>query len=271
MRISYKNTALGFLDDPKNFPMHTPADYSKPTTDYENLKLMNGLVDQFSEPGFSKHFSNNIQYITQPFYEAYKKSERKLKEVVLATELDDSGTFILQWPNHTQTIFYMVKSNGKKDDEWEYESFIAMFTKAKINDSFGLDVLVFLSKESRQHMEYIWKGFVDQGRDASWWVAYLMLFKTFLKYADVESKVLAGNKKEHHIGVKYMNDTKRRIEILDSTYYTTISRTEGFGVRGHFRFQPYGQGMSKKRLQWISAFEKHGYTRQAKIAQTNIN
>jgi hypothetical protein len=265
MRINYKNTALSFLEDPKNFSMHTPDPYAKPTTEKENLRLLHGLMDQFSQPGFADHFSKNIQYITQPFYEAYRRSESKLKEVVMTTEIDDSGTFIMQWPNHTQTIFYNIKTNGKKGDEWDYEVFICMFTKAKINDSFGLDVLVYLGKEEGQIMDFVWKGFVDQGRDMTWWVADLMLFKTFLKYADVETKIIPGNKKDNHIGVKYFNETKRKIEVLDSTYYTTISRTEGFGVRGHFRFQPYGPQMAQRRLQWIPAFEKTGYTKRAKI------
>lgn len=265
MKISYKNTALSFLEEPNKFAFHTPDSYGKQMTTQEDLKLMHGLIDQFSQPGFADHFNKNIQYVTQPFYEAYQKSASKLKEVVRTTEINDSGTLILQWPHHTQTMFYMIDSNGKEGDEWLYSVFICMFTKAKINDSFGLDVLIYLDKEERHSMDLVWKGFIDAGRDLAWWIADLMLFKTFLKYADVETKVLAGNKIEKHIGVKYFNDTNRKIEILDSTYYTTISRTEGFGVRGHFRFQPYGTGMTQKRLQWIAAFEKTGYTRRAKI------
>lgn len=71
--------------------------------------------------------------------------------------------------------------------------------------------------------------------------------------------------KEKHLGEKYVNETNYKVEILDSTYFTTISRTEGFGVNGHFRFQPWGPNMSQRKLQWIAAYEKEGYTRKAKI------
>lgn len=264
MKINYKNTALEFLVNPKNVPIHTPDGYSKPLTKEQDYKLLNGLVTQFSQDGFSDNFSNNVQYITKPFYEAFVKSERKLKEVVLKTEVDESGTLIFQWPNHTQTMFYKIKSGGD-GTATPIEAFIVMFTKTPKNDSFGLDLAVYLDKEGKEFMELVWKGFEEQGRDMAWWIAHLMLLKTFMKYVEVESKVVNAKRKDHHVGVKYVNETDIKVEVLDSTYFTTISRTEGFGVNGHFRFQPYGEGMKQRRLQWISAFQKHGYTRTAKI------
>jgi len=264
MKINYKNTALKFLEDPKNVAIHTPDGYSKPLTKAEDLRLLYWLQEQFAQEGFAECFSNKIQYITQPFYEAYRKAEPRLKEVVLKTEMDDAGTFILQWPNHTQTIFYRIKSSGNGDTDG-LEAFIVMFTKTPRNDSYGLDLSVYLDRENKQLMDVVWKGFAEQGRDLAWWIADIMLLKTFMKYADVESKIVNAEKKEHHLGVKYLNETKKKIEILDSTYFTTISRTEGFGVSGHFRRQHYGVGMKEWRLQWISDFQKHGYTRRAKV------
>jgi hypothetical protein len=267
MRISYKNTALGFLEDPRNMPIHTPDGYVKPLTTAEDYKLLYGLQEQFAQEGFADCFKDNVQFITQPFYEAYRKAEKKLREVVLETEIDDAGTFILQWPQHTQTIFYRIKSKGDGTTD-NIEAFIVMFTKASRNDSYALDLSIYLTMEEHQMMDVIWKGFVEQGRDLAWWVADLMLLKTFMKYAEVESKVINAQKKERHLGIKYLNETNKNIEILDSTYFTTISRTEGFGVKGHFRLQPYGIGMKDRRLTWISDFTKNGYTRKAKILNT---
>jgi len=255
---------LRFLDNPKDVPIHTPDGYSKPLTRAEDYKLLYGLQEQFSQDGFADIFKKNIQYITQPFYEAYRKAEPKLKSVVLKTEMNDSGTFIIKWPNHTQTIFYRIKSHGNGDTD-TIEAFIVMFTKAAKNDSYGLDLAIYLTMAENEIMDCVWNGFADQGRDMSWWIADLMLLKTFMKFAETESKIVNAKKKEHHLGVKYLNETDLKIEILDSTYFTTISRTEGFGVRGHFRLQPYGIGMKDRRLQWISDFQKNGYTRKAKI------
>lgn len=142
---------------------------------------------------------------------------------------------------------------------------IMMFTKSPHSEEFGLDCFVYLSKADKDYREYIWKGFLDQGRDCAWWVSEILLFKTFLKYADIETKIVNGKRREKHCGEKYVNETNHKVEILDSTYFTTISRTEGFGVSGHFRFQPFGPGMAQKRLQWIADYQKSGYTRTAKI------
>lgn len=264
MKLSYKNTAISFLENPKDFAMHTPQAYSQPMTRADDLKLMHSLIGQFSEPGFADYFNKKIQYVTQPFHEAYRKAHKKLKEVVLKTPFDDSGTLIFQWPNHIQTLFYRIKSSGNGSME-DLNCFMVMFTKTPKNDSYGLDLCISLSKDEKRFMDIVWKGFVDEGRDMSWWIADLMLFKTFLKYAEVETKIVNAEKKEHHVGVKYVNETKKNIEILDSTYFTTISRTEGFGVSGHFRFQPCGPGMKCRRFIWISDYEKKGYTKRAKI------
>lgn len=264
MKINYKNTALSFLENPNDFPMHTPDEYNIQMTTAQDLKLMHGLIDQFSEPGFNGHFNKNIQYVTGPFYDAYARSRNKLKDVVLNTPMDDSGTLIFKWPHHTQTIFYKIKSDGDGQTNG-LEAFILMFTKTPQNDSFALDVAIWLTKKEQEIMDIIWKGFIEDGRDLAWWVAEIMLFKTFLTYADVETKVVNAKRREHHLGTKYVNETSLKVNVLDSTYFTTISRTEGFGVRGHFRLQPYGPGLTMKRLQWIEAYEKEGYTRQAKV------
>ena len=47
-------------------------------------------------------------------------------------------------------------------------------------------------------------------------------------------------------------------------YYTTIIRSEGFGVKGHFRMQACGRNHREHRLVYIKPFEKKGYTRRAK-------
>jgi hypothetical protein len=143
---------------------------------------------------------------------------------------------------------------------------MVMFTKTPKNDSYGLDLAIYLNSKENSNMDVVWKGFADQGRDLAWWVADLMLFKTFMQYVEIETKVINPQKKDKHIGVKYLNETNHKIEILDSTYFTTISRTEGFGVSGHFRFQPFGTNRSDRKLIWISPFEKTGYTKVAKIA-----
>lgn len=263
MKINHKNTALGILDNPDTFPIYIP-EYTTAMTLADELSFEHNIRQSIKTSGFIESWKENIQYVTRPFYKAYQQSANKVKAIVTETAFEEAGTLIIPWPNHTQTIFYALQSNGDKE-KWEYEVLIAMFTKSPHCESFGLDLFVYMSKEDGDFIERIWKGFLEQGRDSSWWIADLMIFKTFLKHVDVETKVVNANRKEKHLGEKYVNETDYKVQILDSTYFTTISRTEGFGVRGHFRWQPFGPGMSQKRLQWISDYQKDGYTRVASI------
>jgi hypothetical protein len=264
MKINYKNTALSILDDTKTFPFYLP-EYTKEMNFVEEEKFKYSIRMAVSTSGFIESWKSNVQYVTRPFWDAYAKSQGKIKSVVQETEFEDAGTLIIPWKNHTQTIFYALRTNGKKGEEWDYEVLIQMFTKSPHHHEFGLDLFVYMAKQGEDFRERIWKGFVEQRRDSSYWIADLMCFKTFLKYVDVETKIVNANKKEKHLGEKYVNETNYKVQILDSTYFTTISRTEGFGVSGHFRLQPWGPGLTQKRLQWISAYEKDGYTKRAKI------
>jgi hypothetical protein len=95
-------------------------------------------------------------------------------------------------------------------------------------------------------------------------VISFLLFKT---YADIEYKLIDGIKQKKSIanGEKIINDTELPIEYIDSTWFVTLIHTEGFKVSGHFRLQPYGKGLGKRKLIYINEFEKTGYTRKAII------
>lgn len=268
MKITYNNTALEFLDDPMHFPFYIPEDTTPRLSEEEARRFGMSIRQAYSGKGNS--YKKNIQLITQPFYHAYRAASGKLKQTVLKESFEETGTLIIPWPNHTQTFFYLLRTNPKKNDDekWDFTIIMTLFTKSAKTGIFGLDLFICTGYDDDGeaiNKQILWDGFIKDGRDSTFWLADLLLLKTFLKYADVETKVVNGHKKIIHVGEKHVNDTKYRIEILDSTYFTTISRTEGFGVSGHFRMQPYGPGLSSKRLQWISEFEKHGYTRRAKI------
>lgn len=91
----------------------------------------------------------------------------------------------------------------------------------------------------------------------------IILFKKYAKceilYVNRKSKI-KDNKDRH------LNGLDIDISILDCTWFTTIVRSEGFKVRGHFRLQPKKiDGEWTKELIYINEFEKHGYTKTAKI------
>ena len=59
------------------------------------------------------------------------------------------------------------------------------------------------------------------------------------------------------------NKTNLNIIILDCHWFTELIRSVAFGVIGHFRWQPCGEGRQLRKLIWIADFEKEGYRRRA--------
>ena len=95
-------------------------------------------------------------------------------------------------------------------------------------------------------------------------------FLLFCHFADVDVKFVArpgSREARRQAGDKdaYVNDTQFNVRHLTAHYYTTISRDESFGVRGHFRMQPFGTGRSERKLIYISPFTKNGYHRRADL------
>ena len=87
----------------------------------------------------------------------------------------------------------------------------------------------------------------------------------FMKYANVETRILQPKERITDISCKYTNDSDSRITILDSTWFTNLVKSESFNVRGHFRLQPCGQAFKDKKLIWIDSFQKSGYNRKATV------
>jgi hypothetical protein len=95
----------------------------------------------------------------------------------------------------------------------------------------------------------------------------------FINFAEVETKVMKPNTQiwdERMVNAIYNNKTRQNITVIDSTWYQNLVSSGAFKVRGHFRLQPYGPGLSQRRLTWISDFEKSGYTRKAKIENNQL-
>lgn len=261
MKINYKNTALGFAEDPANFLFYLAED-SKKMSEPERIAFGRSLRQAFKESQLMELMTKNIRYVTEPFWKAFQKSKSKLHDLIMKEEVNETGILIISGQPFTLTVYYAVLINIVEGEETKFRILFNQFSKHSKNDYINLDISITETEDSSK--EFIWSGFTEQGLTRKVWVAEIILFLLFIKYCEIETKVIKAEKKDHHIGVKYVNETKSDVTILDSTWFTTIVRSEGFGVSGHFRMQPYGPGMSLRRLQWISAFEKDGYTRTAK-------
>lgn len=88
----------------------------------------------------------------------------------------------------------------------------------------------------------------------------------FKKYAEIETREVAKNSRVGKVRAdKVLNETKVDVNVMDCRWYTNITRTKGFSVRGHFRLQPFKEnGEWSKKLIYINEFQKQGYTAKAR-------
>jgi hypothetical protein len=96
-------------------------------------------------------------------------------------------------------------------------------------------------------------------------------FLLFTKYAEHEIKFADGTrvKKLEVNGNTYKNELEIPINIFDSKWFTTFVKSDAFTVSGHFRLQPYGEGLQKRKLIWVEEYTKDGYSRTAKMLVEN--
>jgi hypothetical protein len=111
-----------------------------------------------------------------------------------------------------------------------------------------------------------------EGHDLDFPIQMVVTYLVFKEYAQPDIKYVSKfstNKQVIFNNSTYTNkEFPFKINVVDSNYFRTIIRTEGFGVKGHFRLQACGEGRGERRITWINSFEKKGYKRIAKIAQT---
>lgn len=158
---------------------------------------------------------------------------------------------IVSTPSEVQFSFYSL---------YVQHTHVSMKIEGKIlKEPQELVITNYLGAEFKMHEP----NFMQRAISASYLRA---LF--FLQFAEVETKIVNNKNRKVKIGDdKVINRTEFQIEVIDSTYYTNIIRTESFNVTGHFRWQPFGQGRSLVKLIYIKDFEKEGYERKAKITQ----
>lgn len=261
MRFNEKRTCLEFLEG----RMSDNIQINKMNWDDDRKKEMRSDIKKaFSNTSLMYQFGNEVRYMTRPFYDAYEIAKPKIREIILTEPLGKvSGTLIWRIDkDRTKTIFYHI-------DQDDISSFnLIMFSFVRGFEKTALDYCIqYWPTEDKKEMDIqycIGDPYEVAGIKESDITVDFILLLTFIKYCDIETKVLQPKKKLREFGVHYYNETKQTIKVLDSTWFTNLVKSDGFKVRGHFRLQPYGTGMSRKKWIWINDFTKDGYASQAK-------
>ena len=275
MKINYKNTALGLIDDPKHFYFGFPdPDITPMRTKGELLDFAHSILN--AAGSLKELCGHNIQYVCHSFWEAYAKGRHKLATFFDKEEIEEGGVLILPGNGITHTYYYYVRTYFTSDGTWTYDCLFMDFNKRNTDahkDGPALDVYTSCALDKDgvhvNRKTHLWSGYTKEGKDHVWFEAMILTFVLFKKYCDIETKVIDGGKKGNVAGTKYVNETQKKIKVLDCTWFTNIVRTGAFMVGdetgGFLRWQPWGPNNSQRKLIWVSPFEKEGYTRTAKI------
>ena len=184
--------------------------------------------------------------INRSFIEAYDSIERAFKGGIMDFDSNFSSAYLGSAGNATTLsveikddkivgVFFAFAQNGVID---QFAQFVY-----QPNDGFYID------------------GYDLFGDNRAFY--WTILFSLFIKYSDTDTKVLLPKTKINAFNCRYSNLTKEKFTILDSTWLTTLVKSDSFKVRGHFRLQPCGPGLKDRKLIWIDEFKKGGYTRKA--------
>lgn len=266
MKINYKNTALGLLTD-MNVHAFRLVDDGGVTTQQEKTRLGVSLVNGWHH--VRDVFASNIRFISKSFYDAYEKALPKLANILDSEPMRESGTIMFSvQPGEVNTIFYDLAVTGK-DADFKIECIIMVFTKCADKDKPALAMLVQRLPNGGVK-EYISKRAKELGTTDMTIVADIITLLLFIKHCDVETNVTEPkNRRAKVAGQKYLNETDKRIQILDCTWFTNLVVSGSFGVSGHLHWYYYGPGKKQKKLIWVDEYTKKGYQRNAKIITQN--
>jgi hypothetical protein len=212
-----------------------------------------------------------IRMITEPFANAMADTMPQFTKEKIWTSLEDnvvySGVLIL-----SDVVYYRFT---KRPEAIDYDIIIAAFDKKTTllyfyrqvsgykNRTYINPLHIYRMKQLAPHLEEAFEKDVVNNINM-YYYQVTILFELFRKYAEVEIKVIKPKMKAELFKCKYHNDNDHSIEIMDSTWFTTLIKSDEFKVRGHFRLQPCGQAFAERKLVWIKDFTKEGYTRKAK-------
>ena len=132
------------------------------------------------------------------------------------------------------------------------------FAKGDKNNGQMYWIMFFIKRDTGELCEHFKHPDVRQIEE------FVYKFLCFFYLTDNNEEVVkAGKTTGTKKTGKILNDFNFPITLVTSKWNTTVIRTEQFGVRGHFRLQPYGTAMQNYKLIFIEPFVKNGYVRKA--------
>lgn len=202
-----------------------------------------------------------VYYIGKSFFEALKKSAPTLYKMLVSREeclkvhedcafiMNDILWIVKTFPSGIYRLIRIHKEGAL------FTSFHYKFEEQDDANGFSTSYSTADQKVERSCLGFYY---------------IMMMLK---KYGEVDIETIAKKKriKSTVLNDKAINDSGIDVQVLDSRWFTTICREEGFLVSGHFRLQPCKdeQGEWARKLIYINPYAKHGYHRLAPIVNLN--
>ena len=211
----------------------------------------------------------NFYLVSPTFFQAMQKSYMKLRPVMdepnALRDIYEDSVFII---GDRTVVFMKLKDNQYRYMEFQEQGRMAHFSDFAINDDDnGVTLNKFQDMETMTVFDF--KGYND-----IWTPDFVLYQQSFIlffkKYGNIDLEMLPAKRttrKSQLIGEKVNNFMGIDVQVLDSRWFTTICRDEGFLVSGHFRLQPCKDenGEWTRKLIYINPYAKHGYHRLAPI------
>lgn len=215
---------------------------------------------------YREDFNVKIHAVSPAFMEAKEKAQDKLLGILEDIMINDISDFEVKGTFLINQFVYMMSYTTKQGTQ-DMELCLFAFDKKGIplfyyHDSASQKIYqegwlsqAYASGKSTEYAQKLIQQHVIN-------VIFVAMFAT---YAQVETKELLPKIKIKDSTGKYLNETSKNITYLDSKWFTTLVKSDGFLVSGHFRLQPKKKdGVWTKELIWIDSFEKEGYTAPAR-------
>lgn len=243
-------------------------------------------------PAIAESLRHNVYFVSIPYGKALRKSKQPF--IKMFQESEDVGELIKGLTDGVSRCYIESTSSldGKVDYKYIYTilanngsvkcfaqffdfmpaAFILLENEEKVAAfNMGLSDVMIDGFKTDEIIDRI--DIVNHGDTIGKCVTDMYIHLCFEKYAKVETREVAPScscrPSLQHLEV-LKNDTRLKIHIRDSTWFTTICRNEGFNVRGHFRLQPKKKdGEWTRELIYISPYQKTGYHRLASIINGN--
>ena len=220
---------------------------------------------------WNKHadaFNSQLVYVTEPFWKAVATNHEKLRglfnDIIETHVFKISGSYIVPGNSVISVDIDIDFKNEKSLFAFYMYSKHSFMSMCYVNEEVANDKMnTFLWVSNFYKNDAVIKN-KDYELFVFNFIQSICILEIFRKFADVETKYLPPNKVTKDIICKYVNDTKTGITMLDSKWFTTLVKSDGFTVHGHFRLQPCGKEMKDRKLIWINEFMKTGYTAPAR-------